>query len=88
MAVVTGASSGMGAATARRLAELGAAVAVVARRQEKLEALAADIASTGGKVLSLPVDVTDRACPRSGPLAQPGGRGPGRARFFRACPEA
>ncbi|MQY40873.1 putative oxidoreductase [Streptomyces sp. RB17] len=65
MAVVTGASSGMGAATARRLAELGAAVAVVACRQEKLEALADDIASRGRQVLSLPVDVTDRAAVRT-----------------------
>ncbi|MGW7692957.1 SDR family oxidoreductase [Streptomyces asiaticus] len=65
VAVVTGASSGMGAATARRLAELGAAVAVVARRQEKLSALAADIASAGGQVIPLPVDVTDRAAVRT-----------------------
>ncbi|MFJ4467328.1 SDR family oxidoreductase [Streptomyces sp. NPDC089424] len=65
VAVVTGASSGMGAATARRLAELGAAVAVVARRKEKLDALAADIASTRGRVLVLPVDVTDRVAVRT-----------------------
>ncbi|GAA1199363.1 hypothetical protein GCM10009654_64910 [Streptomyces hebeiensis] len=59
--VVTGASSGMGAATARRLAELGAFVAVIARRQEKLASLAADITAAGGKAIPLSVDVTDRA---------------------------
>ena len=65
VAVVTGASSGMGEATARRLAGHGAAVAVVARREEKLSALADDVASAGGKVMYLPVDVTDRAAVRT-----------------------
>ncbi|MEV3903114.1 SDR family oxidoreductase [Mycobacterium sp. NPDC050551] len=60
VAVVTGASSGIGEATAERLAALGARVAVAARRADRLETLAGRIRSAGGTALVLPLDVTDR----------------------------
>lgn len=60
VAVVTGASSGIGAATAERLATLGATVAVAARRADNLDALVARITEAGGTALALPLDVTDR----------------------------
>ncbi|MCO5966830.1 SDR family oxidoreductase [Actinoallomurus soli] len=60
VAVVSGASSGIGAATANRLAELGAKVAVLARRKDKLEAVVEGIQAAGGTAVALPIDVTDR----------------------------
>ncbi|MBT2233637.1 SDR family oxidoreductase [Nonomuraea sp. NEAU-A123] len=60
VAVVTGASSGIGAATAQRLAQLGAKVAVMARRKDKLDTLVDSIQAAGGVAMALPVDVTDR----------------------------
>jgi NADP-dependent 3-hydroxy acid dehydrogenase YdfG len=61
VAVVTGASSGIGEATAEHLAGLGARVVVLARRAERLGKLVARIEKNGGHALALAVDVTDKA---------------------------
>ena len=59
VALVTGASSGIGWETAKLLAEKGIRVAITARREERLAALAAAIQEQGGTVLVLPADLRD-----------------------------
>ncbi|WP_027006135.1 SDR family NAD(P)-dependent oxidoreductase [Conexibacter woesei] len=61
VAIVTGASRGIGAATARTLASAGARVVLAARDADRLEALAAEIADAGGTALALPTDIGDPA---------------------------
>jgi NADP-dependent 3-hydroxy acid dehydrogenase YdfG len=59
VALVTGASSGIGEATARSLAAAGASVAVLARRRDRLEELAGSIREDGGEALVVQADITD-----------------------------
>ena len=59
VALVTGASSGLGVRFARTLARCGARVALTARRLDRLEALAAEIRAEGGEAVALELDVTD-----------------------------
>lgn len=61
VAVVTGASSGLGADAARAYAEYGADVALLARRLDRLESLAAEIGKTGRQALPVACDVSDEA---------------------------
>ena len=58
VAAITGASSGIGEATALALSKAGAAVALGARRADRIEALAKRIETGGGKALALPMDIT------------------------------
>ena len=61
VAVVTGASSGIGAATAVRLARAGYRVALAARRADRIEELASQLRGDGGQAEATVLDVTDRA---------------------------
>ena len=61
VAIVTGASSGIGAATARELARLGARVVLAARRPAELEAEAGSIRDQGGEAIAIPVDISNAA---------------------------
>jgi len=63
VAIVTGAGSGIGAATARLLAERGLGVALVGRRRERLDALAAEIAAAGGRAFAVPADLAEPQAP-------------------------
>ena len=61
VAIITGGNSGIGEAAAKLFAKQGAAVVLVARRADKLTAVADEIAAAGGKALAIPADVTDPA---------------------------
>lgn len=58
VALITGAGTGMGRSTAALLAQRGAAVTVVGRRENKLHGVAAEITANGGRVLAVPGDVS------------------------------
>jgi 3-oxoacyl-[acyl-carrier protein] reductase len=66
VALVTGASQGIGRAASLALAEAGARVAIAARNTEKLASLAAEIAAAGGEALAIPMDVADAAQVKTG----------------------
>ena len=59
--VITGASSGLGEATARHLSSLGAAVVLGARRTDRLKTIAGELTAAGRKAFAIETDVTDRA---------------------------
>ena len=86
VALVTGASSGIGAATARILAEHGAAVSLVARRKDRLEELADEIQKKGGRALVIEADITDQqqAIERVNRTVAHGSAEPARAALLRA----
>jgi len=66
VALVTGASQGIGRATSLALAEVGAKIAAAARNTEKLASLVAEIEAKGGAALAIPMDVADAAQVKNG----------------------
>jgi clavulanate-9-aldehyde reductase len=62
---ITGASSGIGEATARACVSAGAAVALAARRADRIEALAEQITGEGGRAIAVPTDVSDESQARA-----------------------
>jgi 3-oxoacyl-[acyl-carrier protein] reductase len=66
VALVTGASQGIGRATSLALSEAGAKIAAAARNTEKLASLAAEIEAKGGAALAVPMDVADAAQVKNG----------------------
>ena len=66
VALVTGASQGIGRATSLALAAAGARVVVAARNAEKLAGVAAEIVAAGGESLAVPMDVADAAQVKAG----------------------
>lgn len=65
VAIVTGASSGIGRATAKHFAEEGAKIIVTARRQAELDVLVAEIAADGGTAIAHAGDIKDEACAKA-----------------------
>ncbi len=69
VALITGASSGIGAATAKKLAARGVKVGLAARRVDRLRELVAEIEDAGGEACFIEMDVTDRASVNAGVAA-------------------
>ena len=84
IAVVTGASSGIGAATARQLAAAGYRVVLTARRKDRIEALAEEIDAAGGQATAYALDVTDRTAVDEFATRLQDDRRPGQQRGRRA----
>ena len=72
VALVTGASSGIGRALASTLAQAGASVMLAARREDELAAAAADIRAAGGQAATVAVDLADRKALRAAAVAAAG----------------
>lgn len=84
VAVITGASSGIGLFTARLLAARGAKVALLARRKEVLEQAVSEMRAAGGEALALAVDVTDQASVEAAAAAVEQAYGPANLVFNNA----